>query len=259
MEYQYESIRVEKVEDRILVMSFCRPDKMNSWNKEVLSDLYDFSKKIHDDQAASVVVLRADGEKAYCTGLDFPDVMPEQVRANVVIKDPIVKMITGIGVNLASAPQIVINSAFGYTIGGGFITAMAADIRVCADTVKYSLPLLKLGGSCGDMGSTYFLCRQIPAGVARDILLTGRAMNAEEAYRLGFVSECVPFAELDEVVMKKAKEIASYNPYALKMSKELLNHGQDAMCLQDVIMLENRTNAYVTMYKQNLAQMEESK
>ena len=251
MQYSYTHIRVEKPDPRIAVLSFNRPEKLNSWTLDVLDDMCDFFLKLKNDSETSVLVMRGDGTKAYCAGVDFKNVFPNNLRANKAYTYTVVEKLCSIVKGIVNCPQVVINLAFGYSIGGGFIVAMASDIRIISDNVKFQLPLLKLGVGCGDLGSSYFLSREIGSGVAKDILLTGRYMLAEEAVRLGFVSQCVPFEKLDEVGMAKANDLAKMEPMSLRLSKELLNIAQDANSLEDMLILENRTNSFISVYNQD--------
>ncbi len=248
MEYQYQNIRVEKATPRITVLSFIRPEKLNSWTNAVIDDMLDFFEKLKKDEERTVLIMRADGIKAYSTGADFQEIFPDGTRdrasVSYAFQDKCCKLI----LSIHKCSQIVINQSFGYTIGGGFFVAMASDIRIIAENVRFQAPLLKFGLGCGDLGTSYFLTRQIGAGVAKDILLTGRYMMAEEAMKLGFASECVPVEKLDEAGMAKAQLLAEYTPVALKYSKEMLNLAQDGYGLEDVLSIENRNQQMIKAF-----------
>ena len=130
---------------------------------------------------------------------------------------------------------------------------MASDIRLITEDVKFSAPLLKMSMSCGDCGSSWMLSRLIGSGAARDILLTGRYMEAKEAMRLGFASEC--FAEKSEMDRRRArapKLLASYTPHAIRYSKELLNIIDGVASLDDAIRIENRSQQLVKAINRQL-------
>ncbi|MDQ1002189.1 enoyl-CoA hydratase [Neobacillus niacini] len=249
MHYAYRNIRVEKPISNIAVMSFIRPEKLNSLTIGVIDDMLDFLTRLENDSETTVLVMRGEGTRAYCSGLDFDNVYPSEVKGNSTYSYEIQKKLSRIVLAIRNNPQISINLSFGYSIGSGFFTAMASDIRIIASNVKFSVPLIKMGMGACDIGSSYFLCRELGAGPARDLLLTGRMLEAEEAMRLGFASECVPFERLDEIGMTKAEEIAQLDPIALKFSKQVLNFAENANSLEDVLMFENRNNQLIRIYK----------
>lgn len=253
MKYQYENIRVEKPEPAIAVMSYIRPEKMNSWTRGVIEELRDFLAKLKNDTETTVVIMRGDGTKAVCAGMDFADVYPPEVTSSPSLSYLWQEKLCDIIRGIHECPQIVINLSFGHAIGGGFFTALASDIRIIAEDVKFSVPLIKMGMGAADLGSSYFLCRALGAAVTKDLLLTGRVLRAEEAMRLGFATECVPLEKLDEAGMAKAKAIAELSPNALRLSKKAINWAQDANSLDDVLAFENRNNQMVSAFRKETA------
>lgn len=247
--YGYKNIRVEFPEDGIAVMSFCRPEKLNSWSREVFNDLLDFFRRLPKDTTVKAVILRGDGDRAFCTGADFGSLFPRDGDRDSIEKSyGFQEELRELVVLVHSVPQIVIAACHGYAVGGGFFLAMASDIRIVSEDVKFSAPLLKMGMSCGDLGCAYMLPRLIGAGVARDILLTGRYMEAEEAIRLGFVSACVPKGQLTEAAMARARILAGYSREALQYSKELLNLMEGVDGLDTAIRIENRNQQLVKAF-----------
>lgn len=258
MDYNYESIRVEKPEPRIAVMSFIRPEKLNSWTNEVIHDMCDFFARLRYDREIGVVIMRGEGEKGYSAGIDVKDVFAPVVTNTVKLYDLQLKLGEMI-INMRKCPQVIIHQAFGSTVGGGMILALAADIRIIADNVNFALPFLKIGMGGADLGSSYFLCRQIGAGIAFDMILTGRNMLADEAMQLGFASQCVPVAELDAAGMNKAREIAKLDPVMVGFTKEALNQSLDANCLEHAIMLEHRNQQMGGKYQMQVKMAASSK
>ncbi len=249
MIYDFEHIRVELPAPGIAVMRFIRPEKLNSWNRGVLEDMLRFFSALSGDYTVKVVVLRGEGDRAFSTGADFEGLfnIPEDRDSPSVsfqVQENLRRLVTVVH----HAPQIVISACHGYAVGGGFFLAMASDIRIIADNVKFSAPLLKLGLTCGDLGCSYMLPRLIGAGAARDILLTGRYMYAEEAMRLGFASECVPYEQLEAAAMEKAETLAGYTSIALRSGKELLNLMEGVSDLDAAIRIENRSQQTVKAF-----------
>jgi enoyl-CoA hydratase/carnithine racemase len=249
MNYNYTSIRVENPEPKIAVMSFIRPEKLNSWTNEVINEMSNFFEKLRYDREISVVILRGDGEKGFSAGMDAKAVFTPDVSTDTVKLYDLQVKLGEILINMRKCPQIIITQAFGSTVGGGMFLAMASDMRIIADNVKFSIPLIKIGMGGADLGSSYFLCRQVGASVAYDMIFTGRVMYAEEAMRLGFACQSVPFEELDMAGMAKAQEIAQLDAVFLGFTKEALNQAIDAGSLEQAIMLEHRNQQIVGKYR----------
>lgn len=247
--YDYRHIRVDCPEPGIAVMSFTRPEKLNAWSREVLDDMLHFFHSIPMDDDLKVVILRGEGERAFSTGADFASLFPgegdrDRVSLSFVLQEQLRELVSLIH----KARQIIISAVHGYAVGGGFFLAMASDIRIIADDVKFSCPLLKMSMSCGDLGCAYLLPRLIGDGVARDILLSGRYMLAEEAMRLGFASQCVSPDRLDEAAMEKARALAASSAEALRYSKELLNIMESVGDVDTAIRIENRNQQLVKAF-----------
>ena len=242
--YDYKNIRVELPEPGIAVMSFARPEKLNSWSRGAFEDLLDFFRRLKTDDDLKVVVLRGDGDRAFCTGADFVSLFPGEGERESPSKSYAFQ---------EEVRELVISAVHGYAVGGGFFLTMASDIRIISDDVKFSCPLLKLNMSCGDLGGAYMLPRLIGDGVARHLLLTGRYMLAEEAMRLGYASQCVPRAQLDAAAMEKARLLAGYSRDAMLYSKELLNIMEGVSDLDTAIKIENRNQQLVKALKREAA------
>lgn len=244
--YDYGHIRVELPEPGIAVMSFIRPEKLNSWSREAFNDTLDFFRRLKADDDIKVVIIRGEGDRAFCTGADFVSLFPgegdrDSAKKSYAFQEDVRELV----VLVHEARQVIISAIHGYAVGGGFFLTMASDIRIIADDVKFSCPLLKLNLSCGDLGCAYMLPRLIGDGVARDILLSGRYMLADEAMRLGYASECVSLAELDNAAMAKARVLAGYTSEVLQYSKELLNLMESVNDLDTAIKIENRNQQLV--------------
>ena len=243
----YRHILVSSPVDGVAVMSFNRPEKLNSWSRPVLDELLGFLCSLQGEPGLKAVILRGEGDRAFSSGADFTGLFEnEGDRDNVELSYRVQEDLREVIRLVREAPQAVICECHGYAIGGGFFLAMASDIRLITRDVKFSAPLLKMSMSCGDCGSSWMLPRLVGWGVARDILLTGRYMLAEEAMRLGFASECLPDKEaMDAAALEKAKEIAGYTAHSIRYSKELLNIIDSVGTLDDAIRIENRSQQLV--------------
>ena len=250
----YKNLIVSRPFDGVAVMSFNRPAKLNSWSRELLDELLDFLRSLQGEKNLRAVILRGEGEKAFSTGADFRGMFAsESDRDNVELSYQVQEDLREIIRLVREAAQVFICECHGYAVGGGFFLAMASDIRLITEDVKFSAPLLKMSMSCGDCGSSWMLPRLIGSGAARDILLTGRYMEAKEAMRLGFASECfAEKSEMDAAALERAKLLASYTPHAIRYSKELLNIIDGVASLDDAIRIENRSQQLVKAINRQL-------
>ena len=129
----------------------------------------------------------------------------------------------------------------GPCVGGGFALALACDVRFAAASATFGAVFMKIGVSNCDMGTSYFLPRLVGASRSAELLLTARIVDAEEADRIGLVTELV--ADGDEVsrALETAALIAANSPFATWMTKETMWQTVDAPSLRHAIDIENRT------------------
>ncbi|MEQ9093207.1 MAG: enoyl-CoA hydratase-related protein, partial [Miltoncostaeaceae bacterium] len=127
---------------------------------------------------------------------------------------------------LESFPKPVIAAVNGYALGGGCELALACDIRLASDNARFGLPEVNLGILPG-WGGTQRLARATSPGFAKEIIFTGRQVDAAEAREAGLVNHVYPQAELLERAHELAREIASKPPWALAAAKEVVNLALD--------------------------------
>jgi 2-oxoglutaroyl-CoA hydrolase len=114
----------------------------------------------------------------------------------------------------------------GFVLGVGLELALSCDFRLAADDVQLGFPEVTIGMIPGS-GGTQRLARLVGLGRAKDIVMRGRRVGAEEALRLGLVTEVVPTPELDTAVARLVDELSRHSPLALAMAKRVLNHAYD--------------------------------
>jgi enoyl-CoA hydratase len=210
------SIRVDR-EDATAIVTVDRPDAMNALNRPTLEELRDRLVELRDDPGIAAVVVTGSGEKAFVAGAD-------------------IKYMSGLGVDEASdwgglghacgqlletMPKATIAAINGFALGGGCELALACDLRYASSGAKLGQPEINLGIIPG-WGGTQRLARVCGLGVAKDLILTGRLVDADEALRIGLVNG------VHDPVLDKAREVAallaSKSPVALAAAKRALNH-----------------------------------
>ena len=137
-------------------------------------------------------------------------------------------------------PQPIIAAIHGFAVGAGFGFALASDIRVITEDVRFIAPFINIGLSGTDEGSSYFLPRLIGAGRAYEFLLTGDAIDAKTALDLGLVSRVVPKDKLMETALGLAEKISKNSSIQLRLTKEAINANLDAPGLEAALNIEDR-------------------
>ena len=141
----------------------------------------------------------------------------------------------------------VIAAVNGMAMGGGFELALAADVMVCAKEAVFALPEVQLG-MMADSGGILRLPKRMPPAIARELLLTGRRMNAQEALRWGICNQVVEQDQLLSAATALAQQMVSCAPLALAAVKEVLHH-TDSLSVEKgyEVMRSGQLNAYNTM------------
>jgi enoyl-CoA hydratase len=208
-------IRVER-EDAVAIVTIDRQEALNALDVATLSELRDRLRELADDDATRVVILTGAGEKAFVAGAD-------------------IKYMSGLDVDqakqwgalghetgrlLETMPKPTIAAINGFALGGGCELAVACDLRYAASSAKLGQPEVNLGIIPG-WGGTQRLARLSGLGVAKELIFTGRIVDAEEALRIGIVNA------VHDPVLEKAREVgallASKSAISLRLMKELAN------------------------------------
>jgi len=208
----YGSIRVDH-EDAVTVVTVNRPDKRNSLNATVRSEILLVLDELRGRDATRIVVFTGAGDKAFVAGADigeFAERTPLQQRAAM----------SGRRVfdEIAAFPKPTIAMINGFALGGGCELALACDIRVAAETARMGQPEINLGIIPGG-GGTQRLPRVVGTGQALRLILSGEIIDAQEALRIGLVEMVFPVAELRASTLRLAGAMASKSPVALQMAK----------------------------------------
>ena len=211
------SILVEQRDDGVAVVTIDRQDALNALNHETLEELRDRLRELAIDTAARVVVLTGAGEKAFAAGADIKEMTEMSVlegHAWGALGHECCRL-------LESMPKPTLAAVNGFALGGGCELALACDIRYASENAKFGQPEINLGIIPG-WGGTQRLARVCGLGVAKDLILTGRVVDAEEALRIGLVNG------VHDPVLEKAREVAallaSKSSVALASAKRAVNH-----------------------------------
>lgn len=238
----YETLEYE-VEETVGILSLNRPRRYNSVNLRMMEELEHFWQKRQVDLDTHVLILRGNGDKGFCAGLDMkeamksiPDMSPDEFYGFQA-------RLARLNLAMRRAPQPIICAAHGAAVGLGFSFALASDVRVISKDCRFCAAYINIGLGGADMACSYFLPRLMGAGRAYEFMLTGNFMSAEEAMGLGLVSRVVEREELPETALELAGIMAGKNPMGLRLTKEAINMNLDAGGLEQALQVEDRNQA----------------
>ena len=234
----FETILYEK-KDTIAYITLNRPQALNVYNIQMRDELYQVLGTLHDDEEVRVVILKGAGEKAFCAGADLSEFLtaPSPMIARQVRWE---RDIWGVFLNV---PQPVITALHGYVLGSGIEMALCSDLRLASENVQFGLPEVALG-IIPAAGATQTLPRTIGRAKSLEMLLTGRWIGAEEAYKAGMINQIIPGEKLLSVTETLAKQIASYSPSAVRYAKQAIRRGA-SMSLADGLKMERTLSSLV--------------
>jgi enoyl-CoA hydratase len=195
-----------------------RPEALNALDVTTLTELRDRLAELRDDDAVTVIVLTGAGDRAFAAGADIKymsGLSPDEAKEWGELGQEVGRL-------LETGPQPSIAAVNGFALGGGCELALACDIRYAASTAKLGQPEVNLGIIPG-WGGTQRLARVCGTGVAKDLILTGRPVGAEEALRIHLVTAVFDPAELMEKTMATARVLAAKGPLALAAAKSAVN------------------------------------
>jgi len=214
----YENILLTKDGD-IGIVQLNRPKVLNALSFELMSELVNGLEELDKDAAIAVIILTG-GEWAFAAGADLAE-MSQATPVHLVLGrrfelwDRIRKI---------SKPMIA--AVGGYCLGGGNELAMSCDIIVASENATFGQPEVNVGIMPG-AGGTQRLTRVVGKYKAMEMILTGKSISADEAYRVGLVNRVVPIESLMEETKRIAAEIASKPPISVRAAKEAVLRAQD--------------------------------
>lgn len=248
MEYPaYTTIKVEMLESQIMLLALNRPQQLNALNHKMVEELSDLWARLRHDLSVRVVLLKGEGEKGFCGGIDVKEGLLEEEMNAPGFYD-FQSRLGELQLAMRQIPQPIIAMVHGAAAGAGFSFTMASDIRVISKDARFSAFYINVGLGGADMSCSYFLPRLIGTGRAYEYMLTGNFMSAQEAMDLGFASRCVEREELLPTALELARTIAAKDPLAVRLTKEAINHNLDCAGLEAALKMEDRNQSLLIMH-----------
>ena len=204
-----------QIEEDICTLVINRPEKRNVVNPEILSRIGETLREISEDGQIRVVVLRGAGEKAFSAGYDIPRLYKSE---DFGIDDPVEDAMSSI----ESCAVPVIAMIHGYCIGASCGLAIACDLRLAADSVRMGITVAKLG-VVFPPSSTMRLINIVGVSAAKELLYTGRLVDAEKAREIRMVDQVVPSKDLFAVTYDLAREVADNSPQSVRSTKRIIS------------------------------------
>ncbi len=237
---QWQHFRFECA-DGIATVTLDRPGKLNALTFESYADLRDLLTELPNRGDVRVLVIRGSG-RAFCSGGDVNEIIGATLAMGQDELLAFTRMTGEVIRGMRECPIPVIAVLHGMAAGAGAVIALAADFRVATPEAKFAFLFTKVGLSGGDMGSAYLLPRLVGLGRATKLLMLGDTVGADEAERIGLISELVAVDELDAAVDRLARQLADGPAHAYAQTKVLLTREQD-MSLSAALELEATTQA----------------
>jgi enoyl-CoA hydratase/carnithine racemase len=236
----YETLKVER-HGALVELTLNRPERLNALSRALVAELAGFFDGIAADREARVVILGGAG-RAFCAGLDLKETTEAGFGPLGTVADGMSSQrdFSRVVIGMRRAPQPIIAAVHGAATGGGFSLALAADVRIAAESARMNAAYVRIGLTGCDMGSSYLLPRMVGASVAAELLMTGNFVDAARAEKLGLVSKVVPDVELQAAARALAEDMLRTSPLGLRLTKEGLNANLDAAGLEQALVIEDR-------------------
>ena len=219
---QFENILLEKMDGNIYCLTINRPKVLNALNQQTLMEMDAALQQVADDSSARVLLVTGSGEKAFVAGADISQMQnltPLQAKKFGETALAVFRRFETLDV-----PVIALVN--GFALGGGCELALSCDFILASENAKLGQPEVCFGVTPG-VGGSQRLPRIGGRAMAMEMLVTGRMVDANEALQRGLVNHVYPQAELLEQGLKLAAKICNNGPVAVKLTKELVQRGQD--------------------------------
>ncbi len=223
--------------DGVVTLTLNRPDARNAISRQLLTDLESVLEAVSATPEARTMVIIGAGDKAFCAGADLKEragMTPEEVADFLQTINRVYTAIQNFRLPVIAA----VNSA---AFGGGLEMAMSADIRLAAESAVMGLTETRLAIIPG-AGGTQRLPRLVGMAKAKELILTGRRIDARTAMAIGLVNYVHPLDDLLDESRKLAREISEGGPIAVQQAKVAINRGMETD-LQSGLAIESEAYA----------------
>jgi enoyl-CoA hydratase len=206
-------VRLER-DGAIVTLTLDRPERRNALDKAMIDALHAALDSLQEDETIAAMIVTGAGEKAFAAGADIAQLRDRRRR------EALLSINSRLFQRMEETPFPTIAAIRGFCLGGGCELALACDLRVAGEGAKFGQPEVSLGIVPG-AGATYRLPRLVGAGKARELVFTGRIVDAAEALRIRLVNEVVPDGEVMAAARRLADDVAKQDRLAVRFAKLL--------------------------------------
>ncbi|MCF7802799.1 MAG: enoyl-CoA hydratase/isomerase family protein [Candidatus Marinimicrobia bacterium] len=228
----FNLIKTDVRENGIATAALFRPNSLNAFNAELIGELIRYFENIGDDETVRAVILTGDGEKAFAAGADIKEMsgMSSQEAKEFALRG---QKLTNLIQHLGKPVVAAVN---GYALGGGCEVALACHLRFASANAIFGQPEVGLGLIPG-WGGTQRLARLIGSGLATELIISGKKIDAATAKNIGLVNEIYSQDELLDKTIEFLAGVRQQSPNAVSLSLEAINRGMN-MTLAEGLHLE---------------------
>lgn len=211
-----------QIQDGVGIITFIRPDTLNSLTLEIYAELGRATREIALDDDVRAVVVTGQGNRGFCSGGDVNEIIGALQGKGPKEMLDFTRMTGALTKGVYSIRKPTIAAVNGIASGAGAVIACACDIRIAVPKARFSFLFNRVGLTGADMGAVYLLQRIVGIGHAAELLYTGDIVGAERAERIGLVNRIVQEDELMPASLELARKIAKGPPVGVRMTKEAL-------------------------------------
>lgn len=214
---EFENTLYEKSEG-IATITINRPKAMNALNKQAVLEISSRLDEAEEDKTVKVIVITGAGDRGFCVGLDL-----KAVRGISAVDGMNLSLLgQKLTKKIEELQKPVIAAINGYALGGGLELAMSCDLRIASENAKVGQPELNVGLIPG-WGGTQRLPRLVGRGIAKELIFTGKMIDAKTAEKLSLLNKVVPPDKLKSTVKEIATELMTKPPVGIQLAKQLIN------------------------------------
>jgi enoyl-CoA hydratase len=250
---QTDFVLVDRPRPNVALVTLNRPERMNSMAFDVMVPIKAVLEELTHDNSVRAVVLTGAG-RGFSSGADHKSAgsvphIDGLTRPSFALRS--MQVLDDVILALRKMHQPVIAAVNGAAIGGGLCLALAADIRVAGDEAYFRAAGINNGLTASELGLSYLLPRAIGTSRAFELMLTGRDVDAQEAERIGLVSQSVPGDRLLDTCYEMAERIAGFSRPGIELTKRTLWTGLDAASLEGHMQAEGLGQLFVRLLTAN--------
>ncbi len=213
----YDNVLFERGGE-VATIALNRPKVLNAFNAALYDEIHDALNDADEDDGIRCIVLRGEGQ-GFSAGADLAEISGESDGARPDLGEYLRRTSSRVITQMTKIEKPIVASLHGPVYGAGLGFALACDLRVAAESAKFSSAFINIG-LMPDVGVSFFLPRIVGLGRAMEMSMLGEAVNAEEAQRIGLVNKVVPDEALNEETATLAERLAAMPTLALGQTKK---------------------------------------